>query len=86
MKRVVANNPGAIYMLAQHYCNGERGLLARSCKGNRALYQGRVDLGSSQAHFHLCNINDVLEIVRCLRIDADDNDVYLTKLRWCTKE
>jgi hypothetical protein len=32
MKRVVANDPGAICMLAQHYCNGKRGLLQDRAK------------------------------------------------------
>ena len=36
-KRMEVNDAGAIFMLARHYCNGDR-FVARSCKGNRALY------------------------------------------------
>jgi TPR repeat protein len=56
-KRMEVNDAGAIYMLAQHYCNGEKGLLQDRAKAIE-LYTRAADLGSSQAHFHLGNIYD----------------------------
>ena len=54
MKRVEVNDAGAIYVLAQHYYNGEHSLQQDREKALE-LWTQAAALGSSQAHFQLGN-------------------------------
>jgi TPR repeat protein len=54
MKRIEANDAGAVTALADFYYNGKLGLLRDQKKG-RELLTRAADLGHSQAHCHLGN-------------------------------
>ena len=58
MKQVAANDPGAIYVLGNHYYNGAKGLLQDRAKA-KDLWTLAADLGSNQAHFGLGDIYDI---------------------------
>ena len=52
IKRVEANDAGAIYVLGNHYCHGQLGLQQDRSKAIE-LWKQAAKLGSSQAHFSL---------------------------------
>jgi TPR repeat protein len=52
MKRVEANDAGAMFMLAECYYRGRGGLQQDRSKGDELLIMA-ADLGSSQAHYNL---------------------------------
>jgi hypothetical protein len=54
MKRVEANDAGAIYLLGNHYCYGNVGLEQDLEKGKELLNRA-AELGSSHAHYYLAN-------------------------------
>jgi TPR repeat protein len=54
MKRVEANDAGAIYVLGSYYYHGQIGL-QRDLKKAMDLWTQAAELGSSQAHFSLGN-------------------------------
>jgi TPR repeat protein len=54
-KRVDANDPTSICMLAQHYHHGTAGF-QQNCTKATELYSRAADLGSSKAHFALGDI------------------------------
>jgi TPR repeat protein len=55
MKRVEANDPGAIYMLAVHYQEGRK-VLQQDQAMAKELYTRAANLGCSKAHNNLGNI------------------------------
>ena len=55
MKRVKANDPAAICVLANHYYNGERGIPQDHTKGME-LYARSADLGFCNANYNLACI------------------------------
>ena len=55
MKRVKANDPAAICVLANHYYNGERGIPQDHTKGME-LYARSADLGFRNANYNLACI------------------------------
>jgi TPR repeat protein len=55
MKRVEANDPASIYLLANSYHNGTHGFQQDQTEAIK-LYAKAADLGSSKAHFNLGNI------------------------------
>jgi TPR repeat protein len=57
MNRVEVNDAGAIYMLAQHYCNGELGFHQDQAKAIE-LFTRAAEFGSSKAQYFLGNICD----------------------------
>jgi TPR repeat protein len=57
MKRVEANDPGAIYMLAANYYQGRAGLQQDHAK-EKELYNRAAELGNSEAHYNLGGIYD----------------------------
>jgi TPR repeat protein len=57
MKRVEANDAGAMYILGSYYTYGQLGLL-RDRERAIELYARAAELGSSQAHFQLGFIYD----------------------------
>jgi TPR repeat protein len=52
MKRMTANDAGAMCLLGSYYYFGERGLLQHQEKA-KELWTQAAELGSSQAHFQL---------------------------------
>jgi len=52
IKRVEVNDAGSMYVLGNHYCQGQLGLL-RDRERAMELWTRAAVLGSSQAHFHL---------------------------------
>jgi TPR repeat protein len=54
MKRVEANDAGAMYILGSYYTQGQLGLLKDRDKAIE-LWKQAAGLGSSQAHYHLGN-------------------------------
>jgi hypothetical protein len=52
MKRVEANDAGAMHLLASYYCQGIFGFLQDRTKAI-SLWKQAAELGSSQAHYHL---------------------------------
>jgi TPR repeat protein len=52
MKRVEVNDAGAMYVLGNFYCHGERGLMQDNERAME-LYTRAADLGHSKAHYEL---------------------------------